>query len=755
MSHPWRPDLEHLSLKELYNLLPSGTQKQIDRVVWEKTKKLPSMGIKVDKKYMFGKHEILYMFDPLLPNLPEINALSSDEKRLFLCAMDPVTWARQFLKFEPRIYQILLMRSQEPKLACRYGRRCLTADTMIAMADGSFKPISEIVVGEQILSYSNEAPHNLISNTVLETYDNGIQDIYRITLTDGHIIDCTSNHPFLTEEKQWKSIDDGLSVNDLIVIVEDEGFSAEKIKSIELLGKMPTYDISVDGSESLHEHSFIANGMVVHNSGKSWGMMFRILHHAVTRPNYRVIIVTPYMAQVDLMYSDIWQILGHGGLRSTEEIREAFGIERTLRKPAEITFRNGSIIRMFTAGANSGGNANTVRGQEADLLVLDELDFFGDPDLSAIMPMLQDTSEEKVYEKTLLISSTPNGRRDLFYAIIDPDNPNSGVKEYWFSCYANPLFNKDGEENARQLAKTESQFEHEYIASWGDVAIGVFRHQILVSSEFDYKYQMGRDPKHGGDHIILGIDWDKYGAGVNFCIIQQLGSWAKEDMGKYKVIQRYELPRDKVTDVLGAGVREAIMLDQKFDFDYVYTDRGYGERQYEELIDYFGKRVVGVNYSSSVKELDMNEGIISSEPLKPFAVDNAASIFERGNLILNKNDEKFREQLLAYMRIKVSVGGRPIFGSSNPTTIGDHGIDAMCFSLLGFAEKFGDLIPRMSMLRARAASVESMKEDPADPKLRVYKDADEMKKIGRGFTIRSESAWGKRRMSTKFKRSSW
>lgn len=597
-------------MRELYDLLPKSIQIQIDRVVWEKKKKLPELGIKVDPKYYLKKEDILYLFDPLLPNVPEVQKLSDDEKRLFLCAMDPVTWARQFLKFEPRIYQTLLMRSQESKVAARYGRR----------------------------------------------------------------------------------------------------------------------------------------------SGKSWGMMFRILHHAVTRPNYRVIIVTPYMAQVDLMYSDIWQILGHGGLKSNDEIREAFGIDRTLRKPAEIYFKNGSIIRMFTAGANSGGNADTVRGQEADLLVLDELDFFGDSDLSAIMPMLQDTSEEKVYQKTLLVSSTPNGRRDLFYALIDPDNENSGVKEYWYSCYANPLFNKDGEESARQTAKTESAFAHEYIADWGDVAIGVFRHQIWTVSARDYKYQTQREPRHEADHIILGIDWDKYGAGVNFCIIQQLGPWAKEDFGKYKVIQRYELPRDKVTDVLGAGVNEAIMLDAKYDFDYIYTDRGYGERQYEELVSVLGSRVVGVNYASSVKELDANEGIITSEPLKPFAVDNAASIFERGNLILNVNDTDLKDQMLAYMRLKVSAGGRPIFGSSNPNSIGDHAVDALCYSLLGFAEKYGDLIPRSSILRPKSAMIQNILNDPGTQDKPPKNDKS---KSSRTFTIKSENAWGRKRMPTKYKRASW
>lgn len=616
MPHPWRPDLEHLSMKELYDMLPKHIKMGVDRVVWEKTKKLPELGVEVEPKYLFSKEDMLYLFDPLLPKVPEVEALSEHDKKLLMCAMDPVTWVREFLKYEPRIYQILLLRCKDKMIGARIGRR----------------------------------------------------------------------------------------------------------------------------------------------AGKTFSLIIRMLHSAITKPNFKVIVVTPYLAQADLMYADMWTALGHGGLKKTEEIKEAFGIQRTLRKPAEIYFDNGSVIRFFTAGAKTGGNADAVRGQEADLLILDELDYFGDSDLSSLTPMLQDTSEEKIYDKVLIASSTPDGRRDMLYALIDPDNPNSKTKEYWFSCFANPLFNKESEELARSISKTKSAFEHEYLAIWGDVAVGVFRNQILSTCSRQYKYQTCR--LHESDKIILGMDWDKYGAGVNLCIIQQLGLWAKEDTGKYKIIQRYEIPRDITTDILGAGVREAVKLDSVFNFDWIYTDRGYGERQFEELVEALGNKVIGVNYGSSVEELDPIEGIIVREPLKPFAVDNAASIFERGQLIINQDDEEFIQQLLSYRRIKVSSTGRPIFGTGNPN-IGDHAIDAMCFALLGFKQQYGDLIPKGKFIEPRISTSqenEIIGKMVRDPSRYDLSDIEEIQdRTGsRKFTLRSETnstIWGKKRK--RFIRSSW
>lgn len=616
MSHPWRPDLEHLSLTEIYELLDARTKKGVDRIVWEKTKKLPELNIKVEERYQLKKWDLLWLLDPK-PELfhPEYNNLTDEEKAIFLCGYDPALWVRTFLKYEPRIYQLLFLRvsTKSTRLALRWGRR----------------------------------------------------------------------------------------------------------------------------------------------SGKSFAMIWKVLHYALSNPGSRVILITPYEAQINAVYADLWIALSHSGIKETDDIKEAFLIERALRKPIEIYFKNNSVIRMFTSGARSGGNADTIRGQEADLLVLDELAYFGDNDLSAITPMLQDTSDEKTYEKILLACSTPAGRSDPFYQLVDPDNPKTRMREYWFSVFANPLFNSLSEQAAREETKTRANFEREYIAAWGDMSVGVFRPQILELSSRPYVYS--KTKLNDDDHVILGMDWDKYGAGVNLCIVEQLGVWSGDDVGKYQIIERYELERGSVKDLLGAGVREAVLLDNKYNFDFVYVDRGYGERQWEELVEVLGNKVIGVNYSSAVDELDPILGTITKEPLKAFCVDNAVSIFERLNLIVNSNDEVLRGQMISYSRLKTSVTGRPVFGSASPTLYPDHAIDALCYALLGFKQQFGDLIPRAKFMAPQALNVKAL---TLDPSLNDKGEAYDRKHDGgrsRDFTIRTESnVWGtgKRRART-YKRGNW
>ena len=46
-----------------------------------------------------------------------------------------------------------------------------------------------------------------------------------------------------------------------------------------------------------------------------------------------------------------------------------------------IQFSNGSTIRFFTSGMRSGGKSDVARGQEAHLIILDEMDYMHADDL--------------------------------------------------------------------------------------------------------------------------------------------------------------------------------------------------------------------------------------------------------------------------------------------------------------------------------------------------------------------------------------
>lgn len=148
---------------------------------------------------------------------------------------------------------------------------CLAGDTIIPLLNGTNPTIKELYEsGEKehyLYSYDISKDSYTVGKTCNVMY-NGIKGVYKITLDNGESVKVTSNHKFLLRDKQWKSIDTGLSVGDSLMPFNtfDDALSESrlynhKIVSIDYIGEDEVYDISVEGT-----HNFaIGAGCIVHN----------------------------------------------------------------------------------------------------------------------------------------------------------------------------------------------------------------------------------------------------------------------------------------------------------------------------------------------------------------------------------------------------------------------------------------------------------------------------------------------------------
>lgn len=142
--------------------------------------------------------------------------------------------------------------------------------------DRGVKTIKDISVGDNV--WDGES-----FRKVLNTYNNGIQDVYKVTLSDGKTLICTDKHQLYSSVvfSAFRELKD-LNVGDSVAIninSVDIGFSNNnnlntrnslnfdnvvgwvKIKSIEYVGKEEVYDIHVDVT-----HRYCVNGFITHNS---------------------------------------------------------------------------------------------------------------------------------------------------------------------------------------------------------------------------------------------------------------------------------------------------------------------------------------------------------------------------------------------------------------------------------------------------------------------------------------------------------
>lgn len=94
------------------------------------------------------------------------------------------------------------------------ARRCVDENTLVMMGNGDYKKIKDIEVGDYVMSLSNDG--TFVPNKVLNVFDNGMQNTYKLS-TDYHkSIIGTENHKMLTISG-WKNIS-GISLNDYVII---------------------------------------------------------------------------------------------------------------------------------------------------------------------------------------------------------------------------------------------------------------------------------------------------------------------------------------------------------------------------------------------------------------------------------------------------------------------------------------------------------------------------------------------------------
>jgi alpha-tubulin suppressor-like RCC1 family protein len=144
---------------------------------------------------------------------------------------------------------------------CGGGGSCFVAGTPITLADGSTKPIEQLVIGDRVLAYDEET-QQVVPSSVTQTFIH--EDSDNILLING-TLRATANHPFYANGR-WVRADE-LRVGDALVRLETTGSSPsvsnDSVTVFSLLSlpqRQTTYNIEVDT-----QHNYFADGILVHN----------------------------------------------------------------------------------------------------------------------------------------------------------------------------------------------------------------------------------------------------------------------------------------------------------------------------------------------------------------------------------------------------------------------------------------------------------------------------------------------------------
>ena len=447
-------------------------------------------------------------------------------------------------------------------------------------------------------------------------------------------------------------------------------------------------------------------------TGKSEVMVIEALYNATTNRNYRVLLITPYEAQVRLLFMRLNELKNSSPLLASL-------ISSTTKNPYKMEFKNGSCIMGFTTGASSGSSGASIRGQAADLLILDECDYMADGDFDSIIMIAGERPDIRV-----IMSSTPTGRRGNFYNCCT--NKATGYVEHYHPSTHNPQWCEKMEAEMRAML-SEQGYIHEVLAEFGDQDTGVFNKDRLdeALTFYDYSYreldcyqkmrceESGKwpemliydetNPAPPNMFRTMGVDWDKYGASSSILILEY-----NMELQKFMVLLRYEMPKAEYS--YDEAVNTIIRLNRIYNPSFIYCVRGAGEYQIERLHIYgdehpesgLKQKVVGWSFSNKLTVHDPVTGEEDSKPMKPFMVSQLQIAFERNNLALSPYDEVLFKQLIDYEVERMGANGIPTFTSKE-----EHFIDALGLAYLAMTLRFKQLTGVMQDLEVSSNFVTS------------------------------------------------
>jgi len=450
--------------------------------------------------------------------------------------------------------------------------------------------------------------------------------------------------------------------------------------------------------------------------GKTVALAVEVVWAAVHNSDYPILIVCPYKSQVDIVWTQLEKLIKDSPL-----IEEA--IMKITRNPYYIKFSNGSEIRGFTAGVRAGQKGESIRGQSAKLIVLDEMDYMGDETLGTIAGMTHSFPDTR-----FIASSTPTGKREQFYQYCK--NKKLGWIEFYFPSSVSPNWvslekaHREGipleecTEYHNRMTVGDLTYIHEFDAEFGEEELGVFSVKHLESCVFEYQYNdwtkqyfdvegilQKREIRKGSLNFynpsniyVLGVDWNSPENGTHLVVIEYMvdpppningENWWKNSRGKCRVFYRESINVKELTQ--HEAVKRIIELNRQLPLDWLYVDKGFGAVQIE-MLQSFAKnadkeidrsiieKLVPLDLGSNITITDPLTGAPSEKPLKPFIVDNAVRMIENHEIILPEFEDERKAligQIREYRVKKRTQSGQPIYQGE------DHILDAWMYALFG------------------------------------------------------------------------
>lgn len=414
-----------------------------------------------------------------------------------------------------------------------------------------------------------------------------------------------------------------------------------------------------------------------------WAMYTKL---GYDKPKFEIILICPYEAQVKKNFDNIMSMIGQ-----SKNLESAVAGKR--QSPHhELQFHNGSFLRGFSASTSSAAGSNKIRGQDADGVVFEEMDYIADEHLETTMAVAG--SQREVF---IMGISTPTGGKTKFQQLILDKSQN--FKEFWFISKESPRWSPEAESFFRNLY-SPGGYDREFNAEFGQPTAGVFRQTDLDKAVRKYEYALcRRDPRkiYG-----IGVDWNKL-TGTHIVVLE-FDPTAKKD--RFAIVEKSIIRKGDFVHL--AGVDEITRLDNKWNPAFIYVDQGYGAVQVEVMqksdkVDHGGAmnyrdRLHSINMRNKVRIVDpKNPGRWVEKEAKPFMIDVLSAWVSAGEIVFPECEDtsaSIIEDEIPFLNVGVvqqmrefKVEGVSPQGVERYSQGYEHTLIALALACMGFAQR--------------------------------------------------------------------
>lgn len=198
-----------------------------------------------------------------------------------------VTWQQNIL------FKSIVRPGSRTTVASGHG--CFGFNTLIMMADGSKKPIQDITLDDAVMGDDGVTPREVMDLA------RGREDMYRVTYCDGTSYTFNESHILCfrrgTQHKTMTIADyvqDGAGIGFYCYRNINSVLVDMPIQSVQALGEDNYYGFALDGNGQF----LGADGMVLHNTGKSRSAGIVALWHLLFYPESVMLFTAPQIGQL-------------------------------------------------------------------------------------------------------------------------------------------------------------------------------------------------------------------------------------------------------------------------------------------------------------------------------------------------------------------------------------------------------------------------------------------------------------------------